>query len=614
MSERDDQAVTQGTGRRADPEARDVDPSRETVTVATEPRGAPPEADAIERYERIERYVVLEPLGKGGMGVVYGAYDPKLRRRVALKVIRADVVGPDGHARMLREARAMARLSHPNVLPVYDAGLCDDTVFIAMEQVEGRTLRAWMDEGHPWPRVLDVFGRAGDGLAAAHAEGLVHRDFKPDNVMIDDRGRVRVLDFGLVTPWAAPAESRELRELYDVPLDDVATRLTRQGRALGTPAYMAPEQHEGQEIDGRADQYAFCVALYEALYGTRPFGGRSLLALVESKRDGPPRAPRSRVPAALERVVRRGLARSPDERWNSLPELLAALARVPRSRRRRGWIAALGLGGAVVVGLSWPRAGSCGRIEPLPVPSTASPHLVQQAGAWHERVVAVCEAEHEPPLEARIRWCLDEVRTELLVAAQMPRSVELRSARSCDDASVLMAWTQDPPSDPAPVLELRGELVRARASMASNATYEDLVERARGTGDLRVLAEAQLAHARALLFDGVSAGFVATASAMDANDAELEARGWLVALEHMAADPARHPEVLGWHSVAEAVVARSGVDARLVARLALVFEGPLRSSGRSDEAQSALERARRHPEVATLTPDLRRRLDAALAR
>ena len=176
----------------------------------------------------------------------------------------------------------------------------------------------------------------------------------------------------------------------------------------------------------------------------------------------------------------------------SLPDMLDAMDRVPRARRMRGLLAVLGLGGALATGLAWPRTGACDRIEPLPVPSTADPHLIAQAGSWHERTKALCEADHEPPLEARVRWCLDEVRTELLAASQMPRSVELRSPGSCDDFSVLMAWTQDPPGDPAPVLELREELVRARASMASTATFEELVERARATGDLRVLAQERL--------------------------------------------------------------------------------------------------------------------------
>ncbi len=611
MTVRDDQAPTRPLGP-------------EGTTLTAPARSAPPDpvqVDALERYQRLDRYVVLEPLGKGGMGVVYGAYDPLLRRRVALKVIGGALPTQGAHAvdheqgrgRMIREARAMARLSHPNVLPVYDVGICEGHVFIAMEQVSGQTLRQWLQRPRSAAAVLDVFCRAGEGLAAAHAEGLVHRDFKPDNVMIDEAGRVLVLDFGLVTPSTVSPRSSQLRELYELPVDEAVTQLTRAGHAMGTPAYMAPEQHDAKSLDRQVDQYAFCVALYEALVGHRPFTGQSLSQLMVAKSEGPAPAPRGSMSAAMERVLRRGMAPDPAERWSSLPELLAQLRRVPRVRRRRRVMVGAGLLGALVIAASWPRPGECRWARSLTLPTSAAAHLTEQAAAWRDEARQACRAEHDPQLAERTRWCLDEVRVELMAAARAPGAVELRPASVCQDAGALLAWTQPPPAESAEVLEVREALISARASATDRTPFDPLVTRARALGDLRLVAEIHLAQAN-VQREGAAAGFSATASAMDANDAEQEARGWLTALERMAADPARHAEVLGWHQVAQAVVERAGADARLVAWLALVFERPLRSSGRRGEAQKALERARRHPGVGTLSPALRQRLDDALTR
>jgi len=606
MRDRPDQGVTQRYGDAPQP-------SEQEVTVLTAPRldGATAE---LQRYERVERYLVLGTLGEGGMGAVYGAYDPLLRRRVALKVIRGDrSVGGEPDARLVREARAMARLSHPNVLPVYDVGHAEGGVFIAMELCEGQTLRGWLDSPRPWAEVLDAFVRAGRGLAAAHAEGLVHRDFKPDNVMIDGRGRVRVLDFGLVAPWSAMASSRS--EELGVPEDerlDEATRLTRDGRALGTPLYMAPEQHAGREVDGRADQFAFCVALYTALYGQRPFAGQTVADLVEDKRRGAPKPPGTRVPRGLWRVLRRGLMRSPDDRWPTMHALLDALGGVAAARRR-WWM----LGGAVVVGgvlagaLAWPRPDPC-RPEPLVLPAAASPSLVAHAEAWRQHSRAACETEVEPALASRVQACLQEVRVELLAAARAGAAVELRPASACDPAAGPLVWAADPPADRAAGLELRAALVEARAGGVSPAALEPLVERARRSGDGRVLAEAQLARAAEMTEGGIEAGFEATATATEANDVEAVARGWLTALEAMAEQPARRDEVLGWQAVAEAVVERAGEPAGLLARLALVYAEPLRAAGQHEAARAMLERARRHPGASMLAAGLRRRLDAAL--
>jgi serine/threonine protein kinase len=213
---------------------------------------------------RAGRFIIEGRLGEGGMGVVYAARDPHLGRKVAVKVLR----GADraGNARLLREAQAMARLAHPNVVVVFDSGVLDDRLFVAMELVDGERLDRWLTAHRPgWRAAIDLFIQAGRGLAAAHAAGIVHRDFKPANVLVGGDGRARVLDFGLARDESAPAEPPPAGE---PPAE--APGVTATGAVLGTPAYMAPEQRRGERASARADQYSFCVGLYESLYGVHP--------------------------------------------------------------------------------------------------------------------------------------------------------------------------------------------------------------------------------------------------------------------------------------------------------------------------------------------------------
>ncbi len=269
-----------------------MDDPTETVPLHGEaPRPRDPSAEALERGAAVGRYVILDRIGAGGMGVVYAAYDPELDRRVALKLLRTDRFAAPGHLRLLREAKALARLTHPNVVAVHDAGTFGDQVFVAMELVEGETLRQWLEAGaRSWREVLDRLLAAGRGLAAAHAAGLVHRDFKPENVLLGRDGRVRVVDFGLAKALADAAEEPAAPDSGG----ELASPLTEWGAVLGTPAYMAPEQIRGIAADARSDQFSFCVALYEALYGERPFGkGPRETPSRGARLRGPP-APRSR--------------------------------------------------------------------------------------------------------------------------------------------------------------------------------------------------------------------------------------------------------------------------------------------------------------------------------
>ncbi len=297
----------------------------------------------------VGRYVIARPLGAGAAGVVYEAHDPQLRRKIALKLIRpaADAAAAeDRMARLLTEAQAMARLSHPNVVAVHDAGTHEGQVFVAMELVDGRTLADWLrDRAHGRDEILDVFVAAGRGLAAAHAAGLVHRDFKPDNVLIGADGRARVTDFGLATGAGTSVEPG----------------------IAGTPSFMSPEQWMGREADARSDQFSFCVALYAALTGRHPFdAGKSIGSLAEQVLAGAVAEDKG-LSRWLRTVLLRGLSVDPARRFGSVDELLGSLerGRMVARRLRRAFAAALlllAIGGIRVFGA----AGACGngKLEP----------------------------------------------------------------------------------------------------------------------------------------------------------------------------------------------------------------------------------------------------------
>ena len=302
----------------------------------------------------VGRYLVEGELGRGGMGSVYAAWDPELGRRVAIKLIRPEHSGGTGpiqsRARLLREAQALAQVTHPNVIAIHDVGTFEARVFIAMECVEGSTLSDWLAaERRTCSEIVSMFVQAGRGLAAAHAQGIVHRDFKPDNVWIGKDGRARVLDFGLArATWTGsptgPPRSEEPHgdERKASPRGAMlGTRLTEPEKLLGTPAYMAPEQLSRGPVDARADQFSFCVALHEALHGERPFAGDGvsdiLAAIVQGRISEGPNT--RRVPAWLRRVLRRGMSPDPSDRFESMDRLLEELDHRPVVTRRRNLMA-----------------------------------------------------------------------------------------------------------------------------------------------------------------------------------------------------------------------------------------------------------------------------------
>jgi eukaryotic-like serine/threonine-protein kinase len=356
-----------------------ADDGRRTMPI---PNAEP--APQLERGAMLGRYLVLHQLGEGGMGVVYSAYDPELDRKVAVKLISAgasEELAGDGQARLLREAQAMARVSHPNVIAVYDVGTLNNRVFVAMELVEGGTLKDWIRaKKRGTKEILSTFVDAGRGLAAAHAVGLVHRDFKPENVLISKKeGRVQVTDFGLARLAGSPEEQQQ--RLKGAALTSLPKRIersgdergrlldaqiTQHGLVMGTPQYMSPEQHLGKDPDARSDQFSFCAALYWALYGKRPFDPVQLAAAAvkldeaddktRAERSANPQAKASigkgviaeppkevKVPSEVKKAILRGLSVDPAQRYPSMEELLKRLAPSEKSTQRIWVAAAVGL-------------------------------------------------------------------------------------------------------------------------------------------------------------------------------------------------------------------------------------------------------------------------------
>jgi serine/threonine protein kinase/tetratricopeptide (TPR) repeat protein len=365
------------------------EPELPTVQIPAARAGSDNEESEIGSGRVIGRYTVLEALGAGATATVFSAYDAQLERIVALKVLRAQLAKSDIGVRLFREAQAMARLRHPNVVTVYDVGTFGDRIYIAMEFVDGMTLRRWVQrEPRPWREVLEVLKGAGRGLVAAHEAGLVHRDFKPDNVLVGSDGRVLVTDFGIArhdpSTSDASGESgprtgvRTVAEKLESVRRDAGTTaqailggaaseatsttetstlrswstsssepLTEEGAVLGTPGYIAPEHlFEGID-DARSDQFSFAVTMYVTLYGAHPFRFKNLMTYGEALQKPHQAPPTSAVPAWVHAVIERGLAQNPEQRFATIADLLAALERDPWKRRRR-WAIGAGFAAAAI--------------------------------------------------------------------------------------------------------------------------------------------------------------------------------------------------------------------------------------------------------------------------
>ncbi len=492
-----------------------------------------------EKPLTIGRYRLLANVGRGGLGEVWAAHDVRLDRLIALKLLRDDTLRRHRRARaqLLAEAAVMARLTHPNVVRVYDVGEGDDgELFVAMEYVQGQTLRAWQRGQHDWRATLDVYLRAGEGLAAAHAAALVHGDFKPDNVLIGDDGRVLVGDFGVVphlaearaesTLEADPTASTDAPELGDDPsADDCVPQADSIPHTMfdssvdpavllvGTPGYMAPEQLLGGVPDARADQFGFCVALWEALAGERPFPGRTPAELCDAIGAGPREPSRgSGAPAQVFALLRRGLASDPDARYGDLARLLALLRRL-RSRRRRWALTGLSLSilGIGVFGTTYGLLTSPPIAEgrACTMPELASPNWPEQ----RERIAAqLRESKPKLPPErvAALLSGLDEFEREwarargqacamqrwfgeeasLSGVAQPSACLHAAAVEFAAACEVLAAAESNPVISASPLVASLPKPARCLAGTSDRATP--------ASGEPRVDRRAEIARVRAL--------------------------------------------------------------------------------------------------------------------
>jgi tetratricopeptide (TPR) repeat protein len=636
------------------------------------------------------------------MGVVFKAYDPDLDRPVALKLMHAGEGSSDevAHDRLLREAQALARLQHPNVIAVYDVGPFRRDVFIAMEFVQGKTLRQWLKEVPRSRReVLDAFLAAGEGLLAAHRAGLVHRDFKPDNAILGNDGRVRVLDFGLAraagaraaasaapppgprpqlgavgeetvsnrrAPKASPAEVSS--ETNPPPSSNtqpdsgshssnrlLETPLTHAGAIVGTPRFMAPEQHTGDLADERADQFSFCVALYYALYRSFPFGhddpDRALDDVLQGKVADPP--PGATVPRWLRQVLLRGLRANPADRYPSMVELLAALRADPsvvQRRRLRATAVLVTLAGA---GLLWRAAAQrevrvCAGADRKLVGvwdearraevrtafhhskkpyaeaalATVERTFDRYARDWLTMHVDACEAtqvrkeQSQELLDLRMT-CLRDRLTQLSTLSELFSHVDdelvVRAAESaqslpalavCADAAALRAPIPPPPDSQTRqrVDHVRQELARGNALELAARTEEALTLTRAALRELEPLryppvqAEAQFLYGN-LLSDrgdyahGTTALQEAFVAALAGRDDDTAARTAIQLVHTLGVYQSQHAEGHRWAAIGEALISRLQEKNELGSLLAHKRSMLLQDEGKYDEALSSSTRA-----------------------
>jgi tetratricopeptide (TPR) repeat protein len=476
------------------------------------------------------RYRIEQTIGRGAMGVVHRVWDERLRRRVALKLVRpVPGLAPEKlHARLEREAQALAKLDHPNVVHIHDVGSHDGATYLTMQFVAGTTLRRWQEvEGRTLAERIDAYLQAARGLAAAHEGGIVHRDFKPDNVLVGDDGIVRVADFGIAAALA-------LDELYDTldslamasqksigPRPETATLepLTGTDTLLGTPPYMAPEQLGGGRATAQSDQFGFCVALWEAITGERPFAGLTPSQLLQATKR-PPRASARELPSWLRPILLRGVAGDPADRFADMNQLIAAIERARARNRRIAVGAAVGVGLIAAAALGWwlsPDAASereaCDSFrdqvdavwtharraelaELGTIDAASAQHAIatldRLAGDWRASAEAICEHDLAPAPDSRQRLCHEAWLSAL------DRSIELLvasgSTSTLAHAPDLLARLVPPEGnycalEPDPRLD--AEVARTAAAAREAAEFGD-------HGRARQLADTAVARAHAL--------------------------------------------------------------------------------------------------------------------
>ena len=616
---------------------------------------------------QIGPFVVLRKLGEGAMGVVYAGFDVQLDRKVAIKLVHRHLLDrPEVRLRMTREAQAMARLSSPNVVHVYQVGEHGDGIYMAMEYIDGLTLGAWLRAGpRPWQLILRTVCDAGRGLAAAHHAGLTHRDFKPDNVLVDAEGRARVLDFGLAQTDTAGHEY----ELPELPPDTTATtedeehhgdeihwsvRLTEHGKALGTPAYMSPEQHFGGVVGPHSDQFSFSITLHEALYGYRPFYGDTWAAIKQQVMRGvvPPPPVETRVPKRVYRALVRGLAVAPDARWPSLDAMLDALEHDPWRVRMRvaGVVGLIGVASAVSYAVAVNQISTRSRCEASATElvgvwdadrkaavaraftATGAPFATEvqertlarldaYAAAWTTEHTAACEDNTSGRQTSHVMdvrsACLGRRKAQVSALVDIfveadrdvvERAVQavaaLPSVKACADVTGLLTSVAPPsePSTAAKVEKQRERLARA-ASLEATGQYEQGLQLATTVRvEAKILEYAPL-DAEAALIEG---SLLMVATRGEAADAAL-AHSLRVAITHdlhaVAAEAAarrlfvlseglsRPAEALVTRPIAEALVERAGGDGKLAALLSNNLGAAYEQAGDKTAARAHYERS-----------------------
>ena len=592
-------------------------------------------AERVTRGKQLGRYVVLDLLGEGGMGVVYSAFDPELDRKVAIKLLQftGDGSHSGGQGWLMREAQALARLQHPNVVAVYDVGTLDgDQAFVAMELVDGQTMRQWLKEKpRTWREVVPLLRDAGAGLAAAHRAGLVHRDFKPENVLVGKDGRVRVMDFGLAR-FQRDEDDEPLTPDPDAPRSaETASTATFAGHVVGTPVYLAPECQGGEPADARGDQFAFGVTLFEALYGIRPFA-RKELAKAKQTPPKPRTPPDAHVPAHLHRIALRAISIDPAARYPAMEDLLAELAIDPFTKRRRA-IAAVALGvvaGGLVVGgiaLRGARAAPCvgaeHRMERVWDPGVKASvktaflatkksfageayaglerALDSYAGEWTTAVTGSCEAtrvrgeQSEAVLTLR-QACYDQDLDELraltaLIASNAASVVEagdkivagLEPIANCSRVEALLAPEQPPPELRVKAAELQKRIAEAKAAMIAGqylpamVTAKQILDEATTLKFEPLRAQALVIRGTALLLaqntdDAEDAFAEATYAAIRGKRDDIAAEAGLAAAMTIAEKGGRPDLAKIWLGHAAAAASAIGYE-RAIERRRLEVEG-----------------------------------------
>jgi tetratricopeptide (TPR) repeat protein/predicted Ser/Thr protein kinase len=469
-------------------ERTDVRPS---ARPPPDPALSPPHGE-LAAGTRVSRYVVLKHLARGGMGVVYLAYDEELDRRVALKILAPDGSGDASDAaarsaRLLREAQAMAKLSHPNVVAVYDVGTFGDQVFLAMEYVDGVDLREWREAKTRTAReIVATYVQAGRGLEAAHAAGILHRDFKPENVVVDAKGRARVLDFGVARVDAEVS----LEDLAVATTGVVSSRssnaqLTQVGALIGTPAYMAPEQLRGDRAEARSDQFAVAVALYEALYGERPFGGKTVRELIDAIVSGALPAPRkaTKVRRGVRAALQRALRAKVDDRFPTMGAFLDALELA--TAKRRGYVIAAGAALLVAAAVAIVLVKGMG----------AAPSLVCRGGAREIATVwgpSQRDAVVKSFAATGVAFAEDTSRRVVKILDDYASAWKAMRDESCEATRVRGVQSDEALDLRTACLDQRREELAATIRIFTSATPKlvgDAVTAARGLGDIALCAD-----------------------------------------------------------------------------------------------------------------------------